>query len=391
MSQRDYYEVLGVSRTASLAEIKKAYREKAFQCHPDKNPGDPEAERKFKEVSAAYEVLSDDEKRRLYDQYGHEGLSARGYAHTFTSVDEIFSHFGDIFEGSLFEGLFGARGARRGGSRQGRRGSDLRIDLELTLEDVATGVQRKVEIEREGACTSCRGSGAKSGSAPQTCSTCRGYGQVQTSSGFFTVRRTCPRCYGEGTVISDPCKECGGSGRVAVKRELSIEVPAGVEDGNQLRIAGEGNEGTLGAPSGDLYCRIFVRRHGVFERAGRDIFLEVPVTFSDAALGARIEVPSLDGKTALQVPAGTQSGEVLKLRGKGLPSLDGYGRGDQLVRIVVETPRKLSSKARKLFEEMRELEGQKNAHPARQGFLEKIRDYLRGRGGGSTTEGTFDE
>ena len=378
MSQQDYYEVLGVSRGADASEIKKAYRSKAMQYHPDKNPGDAAAERKFKEVSEAFEVLNDGEKRQLYDQYGHEGLSSRGYSRSFSNVNDIFSQFSDIFEGSLFEGLFGGRSGSRGGGRQGHRGDDLRVDLTLTLEDVAIGVSREIELKRQGSCGTCQGSGAAPGSSPQKCGTCGGHGQVESASGFFTIRRTCPTCVGAGTTIVDRCTGCGGDGRVPVRRDLKIDVPPGVENGNQIRVVGEGDGGTNGGPSGDLYCRIFVRQHQFFERIGNDVLLEVPITFSDAALGLKLDVPSLNGDLQVSVPSGTQSGEVFRLKGKGLPSIEGRGCGHQLVRVVVETPKKVSGKAKGLFEELRELEGQKNSHPARQGFLEKIQDFLKG-------------
>lgn len=388
MSQTDYYEVLGVSRTADASEIKKAYRAKAIQFHPDKNQGDEAAEHKFKQVSEAFDVLSNDEKRRLYDQYGHEGLSSRGYRQGFSNVNDIFSHFSDIFEGSLFEGLFGGRAERAGGRQQGRRGADLRVDLRLTLEDVATGVSRTIELSRQGACQTCDGNGAKPGTSPQKCGGCGGHGQVEASSGFFTIRRTCPQCLGAGSVISERCDDCGGEGCTPTTRELKIDVPAGIEGGNQIRIVGEGDEGTMGAPAGDLYCRIFLAEHRFFERNGNDIFLEVPVTFSDAALGTKLDVPVLGGKTTVSVPSGAQSGDIIKLKGKGIPSLEGYGKGHQLVRIVVETPRKVSSKAKKLFEELRDLDGHKSSHPARQGFLEKIQDFLTGRGSRGGEDGS---
>ena len=386
MSQKDYYEVLGVPRDADAAEIKKAYRQSAMRYHPDKNPGSVEAEQKFKEVSEAFEVLSNDEKRRLYDEYGHEGLSARGYSQGFTNVNDIFSHFSDILGESLFEGLFGRRSS--GATRQARRGSDLRVNLELSLEEAATGVKRTLEIRRQGACQKCDGSGAAPGTKPRKCATCGGHGRVQSTSAIFTIQRTCPECYGAGTVIGERCGDCGGEGRVPVAREIEIEVPAGVESGNQLRYVGEGDEGTTGGPPGDLYCRISVEEHSVFARVGNDIVLEVPVTFSDAALGAKIDVPSLGGKTTVSIPAGTQSGEVIRLKGKGLPSLEGYGRGHQLVRIVVETPRKLTAQAKKLLEQLRELDNQHNSHPAKSSFLEKIQDFLKGRAGRGREEGT---
>jgi len=381
MSQKDYYEVLGVSRTADDSEIKKAYRQKAIQYHPDKNPGDAAAEEAFKEVSEAFEVLSDPQKRQIYDQYGHDGLSSRGHSQGFSNVNDIFSHFSDIFEGSLFDGLFGGGGDRSRGGRGGaRRGRDLYVDVHLTLEDVATGDKREVELERLASCGACKGSGAKPGTEPQACVQCAGYGQVEQSSGFFTVRRTCPKCLGAGKVIVDYCGECRGDGCVPNRSTEELEVPAGIDDGNQIRYTGRGDEGSGGGPAGDLYCRVFVEKHRFFERDGNDVVLEVPVTFCDAALGASLEVPSLGGKVSVNVPAGIQSGDIVRLKGKGLPSLDGSRKGHQMVRVQIETPKKLSGKAKKLLEELRELEGDKKSHPVRHGFLDKLKDYWKGLG-----------
>ena len=381
MSKRDYYEVLGVSREASSSEVKRAYREKALQYHPDKNPGDAECEAAFKEVSEAFEILSDGEKRRLYDEHGHEGLSARGFGGGFTDIGDIFSRFGDIFEGSLFEGLFGGMGDSRGAGP--RRGRDLRIDLEIALDDVLNGAQREIEIRRHRDCGTCDGSGAEPGTEPQTCVQCQGMGRVESSTGFFRVQRPCPRCHGVGSVITTPCAECDGEGRVVTSGDLEIDIPPGIHSGNQLRIPGQGDSGVKGGPAGDLYCRIAVRRHEIFERLDTDVLLEVPVTFCDAALGAELAVPTLDGEEKLSIKPGTQSSEVLRIRRKGLPELEDRGRGDrgdQLVRVIVETPRKLSAEARKLFEELRGFDSD-NGHPARQGFLDRIRDYLKGGSG----------
>ncbi|MBN1442088.1 MAG: molecular chaperone DnaJ [Planctomycetes bacterium] len=379
MAQKDYYEVLGVSRDAGEADIKRAYRQLALKYHPDKNPGDREAERAFKEVSEAFEVLVDPEKRKLYDRYGKEGLKSRGYGPQFTSVEDIFAHFGDIFGGSIFDEFFGGGRAHRRSSR-GRPGADLRVELDLSLEDVAAGATRRIELRRRAACGECGGSGAEPGSKPQTCPTCSGYGQVETSSGFFSIRRTCPRCGGEGQIILKRCAACRGEGVVSKTAELSIDVPAGIHDGNQICLRGEGEEGTLGAPAGDLYCRIRVKPHRFFRRDGDDLLCDVPITFSDAALGTKIEVPTLKGKTALTIPAGTQGGEVIVLKNKGLPRLQGFGRGALRARVMVETPRKLSREERELFERLRKLDATEGAsHPARNGFLEKLREYFKGK------------
>ena len=375
MSKRDYYEVLGIPREASDAEVKKAYRENALKYHPDKNPGDPEAEAAFKEVSEAFEILSDADKRKVYDEHGHEGLSAKGFGGGFADINDIFSRFGDIFEGSLFEGLFGGMG---GGQRDGpRRGSDLRIDLEITLDDVLKGARRTIDIRRRRDCGECDGSGAEPGTEPQTCVQCQGMGRVESSSGFFRVQRPCPRCHGVGNVIATPCGACEGEGRVVSSGEVEIEIPPGIYSGNQLRIPGQGDSGVKGGPAGDLYCRMAVRKHELFERLDDDLLLEVPVTFCDAALGAELTVPTLEGEEKLDLKPGTQSGELLRIKRKGLPDLEGRGRGNQLVKVIVETPRKLSGEAKELYESIRELNCE-NDHPARQGFLDRIRDYFKG-------------
>ncbi len=379
MPEIDYYEALGVSRSASPEEIKKAYRQLALKWHPDKNPGDASAEDRFKEIAEAYEVLCDPDRRQLYDRYGHSGLKARGYSEPhFTTVEDIFEHFSDVFEGSVFEGLFGGgrQRSRRGG---GRGGENLRVEVELSLEEVATGAQRSVEIRRQVPCEDCSGCGSRQGSKPVSCPTCRGFGQVESVQGFFSIRRACPRCHGEGAVIGDPCSRCRGEGRHQGKREVVISVPAGVHEGNQLRMHGEGDAGARGGPSGDLYCLIRERRHELFTREGDDILCEVPISFSEAALGAKVDVPTLRGKAEVTIPAGTQSGEMLRLRGQGLPSLEGGGAGSLIVRVVVETPRKLNAKMRELLDELRKAESSAS-HPARSGFFEKIKSYFKAKG-----------
>jgi molecular chaperone DnaJ len=383
MAQRDYYEVLGVAKDAPSEEIKKAYRKLALKFHPDKNAGDAAAEARFKEVSEAFEVLNDPEKRRLYDQYGHEGMRARGYAGpSFHTVEDIFAQFGDIFEGSLFESLFGqgrrqgGRSGRRRGGAGGRAGADLRIELELTFEEVAGGAQKTVELRRQARCEECGGTGARSGSRVETCPTCGGYGQVQESQGFISLRRTCPQCRGEGVYCPSPCSRCRGAGTVTQKKDLSIRIPAGVHDGNQIRLAGEGNEGVRGGPSGDLYCQILIKNHEFFERYNDDVVCEVPIGISEAVLGGRIDVPTLRGTAKVSIPPGTQSGEVLRLKGQGFPNLDGYGTGDQLIKVMVETPRKLNPRMRELFEELRQLESE-NSTPLRNRFFEKLKNYFK--------------
>ncbi len=377
MSQRDYYEILGVAKGASDSDIKKAYRKLALKHHPDKNPGDPEAEKQFKAVSEAYEVLSDPERRKLYDQYGHDGLKARGYAGpSFHSVDDIFEQFSDIFEGSIFESFFG--GGRRGRTRRGRAGrpgADLRVDLELTYEEVASGAKKRIELKRQAACENCSGSGAKPGTTVEACPTCGGHGRVQQTQGFFSIQRTCPRCGGEGIYCPSPCSACRGEGTVAAKREVIIDVPAGIHDSVQLRLAGEGNSGVRGGPAGDLYCYIHIKPHEFFERHNDDIICEVPISFAEAALGCHIEVPTLRGKAKVTVPPGTQSGEFLRLKGQGFPNIDGYGVGNQLIKIVVETPQKLTPRMRELFEQLHELDEEEHSS-RRKKFFQRLKDYF---------------
>jgi molecular chaperone DnaJ len=379
MAQKDYYEILGVAKGASEEEIKKAYRKLALKNHPDKNPGDADAERRFKEISEAYEVLSDAQKRKLYDQYGHEGMKARGYSGpSFSSVEDIFSQFSDIFEGSFFESFFGGGGRKRTrGQRRGRPGADLRIELELSFEETATGVTKKIELKKQGACGACSGSGAKAGTKIETCPTCGGYGRIQQSQGFFSIQRPCPQCSGEGVYTPQPCVQCHGAGTVPVKREVSIDIPAGVHDGNQLRLTGEGNDGARGGPSGDLYILLRLKPHEFFERHNDDILCEVPIAMSEAALGCQIEVPTLRGKTAMvTIPPGTQSGEFLRLKGQGFPNFDGYGVGNQLIKVVVETPRKLTPRMRELLEELQLIEERQN-NSQRKRFFEKLKEYFK--------------
>ncbi len=372
MSQRDYYEVLGVERSADDEEIKRAYRQLALKYHPDKNPDNPEASAMFKEVSEAYGVLSDAQKRSLYDQYGHEGLTARGSQPNFSNTDDIFRHFSDIFSDSLFEGFFG------GGRRSSRRGgANLRVQVELSLEEAATGVSRAIELRRQVECDKCGGSGSRSGNV-RPCSTCEGRGEVESVQGFFAVRRACPQCRGEGEVVEDACSTCQGEGRRAGSREVEIQIPAGVHDGNQLRVPGAGDCGARGAPPGDLYCRVRVREHPFFERIDDDILCEIPVSFADVALGAKIEVPTLLDTAKVTIPAGTQSGDILRLRGQGIPNLSGRGKGSQLIRIVVETPKKLNSKMREHFEELRALEDKvSGSQPARAAFAKRLKKHFK--------------
>lgn len=348
MSQRDYYEVLGVSQSANESELKKAYRQQALKYHPDKNPGDHEAEEKFKEASEAYDVLKDSEKRQIYDQYGHDGLKGRGFG-GFSGPEDIFSQFGDIF-GDFFGG---------GGGRGQRTGADLRLDISITFQEAAFGTEKEVEVSKHNSCDTCRGSGAKPGHNPQPCRTCRGTGQVVRAQGFFSVQSTCSDCRGSGQIITHPCNDCHGDGRVLKSKKLSINIPAGVDDGSRLRLRGEGEPGPKGAPAGDLYVIMHVAAHEYFHREGHDIHSQLTLTFSQAALGAEIQVPLLDdNKTKIiSVPAGVQTNETYRIPGGGIPQLRGHGRGDQIIHFIVETPKRLSSRQKELFKELSEIDG----------------------------------
>jgi molecular chaperone DnaJ len=367
-TKRDYYEVLGVVRTAEVEDIKKAYRQLALKNHPDKNPGDPEAEKRFKEGAEAYEVLSDQTKRQRYDRYGHAGLEGAG-VHDFRNAEDIMSAFSDIFGGGMFGDLFNQR--RRGP----RPGQDLLMKLEIELVEAARGTTKAVEVSRNEICDDCRGSGAKKGTVATTCSYCGGQGQVVQSRGFFQVATTCPACGGEGSRITDPCAKCRGTGRVPTKVQLKVDVPPGVETGMWLQLRNHGEPGDVGAPRGNLRIQIQVKRHPFFERVQNDLHCQVPISFPQAALGAQIDVPTLDGPDLLTVPRGTQSGDVLKLKGRGMPDINGRGRGDELVEVMVETPKHLSPRQEELLRELAEIEHER-VSPRRKSFFEKLRDYF---------------
>lgn len=370
--KRDYYEVLGVARTASDDELKKAYRKLAVQWHPDKNPENrAEAEERFKEVSEAYQILCDAERRARYDRFGHAAFEQGG---GFGAGFDFSAGFEDII-GDLFGDFFGTSRGGRGGRGRARRGQDLQYRLDLSFEDAARGCEQTIAIPRLVACAECGGRGARKGTQPQTCSQCRGSGQMRFQQGFFSIAKTCGTCNGQGTVIADPCPACRGGGAERRTHTLSIKVPAGVDTGSRLKLRGEGEGGSSGAPSGDLYVLIQVREHPIFVRDGNDVVCDVPVSFAQAALGTEIEVPTLDGLTKVKVPAGTQSGALLKLKGKGVPDLGGYGRGDQIVRVAVETPRKLSKRQRELLEEFARLAGEE-VHPLSKSFLEKVKSII---------------
>jgi len=345
MIKRCYYEVLGVDGSAANDEIKKSYRKLAMQYHPDRNPGDKEAEERFKEAAEAYEVLSDQEKRDIYDRYGHQGLSNSGFQ-GFSGFEDIFSSFG-----SIFEDVFGFRNGRSRSRSPARAGNDLRYDLKISFMDAAIGLARDIEVPKHEICQDCRGTGAASGTTPEACRRCQGRGQITQSSGFFSISTPCPNCRGEGHIITSPCQPCMGTGHIQTVRTVNIKIPAGVETGSRLRLRGEGEQGSHGGPNGDLYVFIHVEPHEFFERNGDDIYCRIPISFVQAALGDTIEVPTLLSAEKLKVPRGTQSGKTFRLKGKGIAHLRGYGRGDQIIETVVVTPTHLSRKQEDLLRE----------------------------------------
>jgi molecular chaperone DnaJ len=367
-TKRDFYEVLGVRREATVDEIKKSYRQLALKFHPDKNPGDSDAEKRFKEAAEAYEVLSDQTKRQRYDRYGLAGLEGAG-VHDFRSTEDIMSAFGDIFGGGLFGDLFGQR--RRGP----RPGQDLLYKLEIELIEASRGATKPIEVTRQEYCGECRGSGARKGTVATTCSYCGGQGQVVQSRGFFQVATTCPACGGEGVRVTDPCPGCRGTGRATQVAHLSVNVPAGVESGMWIQVRGQGEPGDPGAPRGNLRIQILVRKHPDFERNRNDLICQVPISFPEAALGAEIMVPTLEGPDRLTVPAGTQSGDILRIKGRGMPDINGRGRGDELVEVVVETPRHLTARQEELLRELAEIE-HASVSPRRKKFFDRLRDYF---------------
>lgn len=349
--KRDYYEILGVDRSASQDDIKQAYRKLALKFHPDRNAGDKEAESRFKEISQAYDVLSDPEKRGPYDQFGHEGL--RGFAtRDFGSFEDIFSAFSDIFgDEGLFGDLFGiGRRPRR------RKGASLRVEMEISFEEAASGCEKMIQLVRREACGKCGGSGAKPGTSPEACGACGGRGAVMRSAGLFSVQQACGRCEGTGRIVREPCGTCRGAGITREKPEIAIKIPAGIEDGTRLRMSGQGEPSPDGGSPGDLYCDIYVKAHPFFQRHGHDVVCEVPVPFAVAAMGGEIEVPTLEGRGKLKIPRGTPSGQLLRIRNAGIAGRNGRGRGDQIVRVVIDVPAKLTKRQEELLREFAELE-----------------------------------
>jgi molecular chaperone DnaJ len=367
-AKRDYYEVLGVGRSAGAEEIKKAYRKIALKSHPDRHPGDKGAEDRFKEASEAYQILCDAERRAQYDRFGHAAFEQNG---GFGGFDFSSGGFEDIF-GDIFGDFFG--GPRRGRSRT-RRGEDLRYDLEVTFEEAVFGAEKTLRVPRLATCEECKGSGSKNAAPRETCNTCHGSGQLRFQQGLFSIAKTCGQCQGQGTVLRDPCRKCSGAGAVRVQHTLSVRIPAGVDTGSRLKLRGEGETGLSGGTAGDLYVVLHVREHPLFSREGNDIVCNVPIGFTQAALGAEIDVPTPHGKVKMKVPAGTQSGNVFRLKGKGVPDVRGYGQGDALVRVVVETPKRLSSRQRELLEEFARLSGEE-VHPISKGFFDKVKEMF---------------
>ena len=372
MAKRDYYEVLGVNRDADAEAIKKAYRKLAMKHHPDRNPDDKSAEEKFKEAKEAYEILTDGQKRAAYDQYGHAGVDpsaggGRGGAGSSGFSDAFGDIFGDIF------------GQARGGSRSGvYRGADLRYNLEITLEQAARGTETKIRIPTAENCETCHGSGSKPGTQPKTCPSCEGHGQVRVQQGFFSIQQTCPKCHGTGKFIADPCGSCHGAGRIKKHKTLSVKIPAGVDEGDRIRLSGEGEPGVNGGPPGDLYVQMQVKPHAVFQRESNDLHCEMPVSFATAALGSEIDIPTLDGQAKIRIPAETQSGKVFRLRGKGIKGVRSHTHGDLMCHVVVETPVHLTERQKELLREFEaiSLKDSDRHSPRAKSWMDKVKDFF---------------
>ncbi|MBN1674144.1 MAG: molecular chaperone DnaJ [Kiritimatiellae bacterium] len=381
-SKQDYYEVLGVAKSATADEIKKAYRKLAMKYHPDKNAGDKEAEAKFKEISEAYEVLSDAQKRRQYDQFGHDGLkSAFGpggfdFARDFTHFSDLEDILGSLFGGGgIFDEFFGGGARRRRSATAPRRGADLRFDLEIEFEEAVFGSEREVTLPVNDPCADCSGTGVTPGSRKETCKHCGGRGVIVSSSGFFQVRQTCPVCSGTGEVIASPCRKCHGTGKVKTRRRLTLRIPPGVETGSRLRLGGKGEAGERGGPAGDLYVQLHVRPHDLFQRRGDDLFCEIPVPVEMAALGGEVQVPTIDGYAKLKLAPGTENGKIFRLRGKGMSSAHSYGKGDQLVQVLVEVPVRLNAAQKKLLAEFQKAQSDDN-YPTASRFKKRVEAFF---------------
>ena len=374
MSKRDLYEVLGVNRDASEEELKKAYKKLAMKHHPDRNPDNPKAEAMFKEAKEAYEILSDAEKRPAYDRYGHAGVDpqAGGGGQGFGAGANFAEAFGDIF-GDLFNGGQGGGRGRNGPYR----GADLRYNLEIGLEEAARGTETRIRVPTMETCETCSGSGAKAGTQPSTCATCDGRGQVRIQQGFFSIQQTCPRCHGNGKIITSPCPTCSGAGKTRKTKTLSVKIPAGIDEGDRIRLSGEGEAGSAGAPSGDLYVVVQIRAHPVFQREHNDLHCEMPISFSTAALGGEIEIPTLEGHAKLRIPHETQSGQVFRLRGKGIKALRGGGQGDLMCHVVVETPVKLNDRQKELLRELDSINRSDDSHnPRAKSWMDKVKEFF---------------
>jgi molecular chaperone DnaJ len=376
MSKRCYYEILGLARGAGEQDLKSAYRKLAKDCHPDANGGDKDAERKFKELSEAYEVLKDPQKRAAYDHMGHAAFEGPGRGgHGFGP--DFASSMSDIFDDLFGEFMGGRRGRQRSGGRE--RGADLRYNMDISLPEAFSGKTAQIRVPASATCTTCSGAGAKAGTRPTTCPTCAGHGKVRATQGFFTIERTCPGCQGRGEIINDPCGSCSGSGRVVEERTLSVPIPAGVEDGTKIRLAGQGEAGLRGGPAGDLYIFLSIKPHEFFQRDGADIFCRVPISMTTAALGGQIDVPTIDGeKTRVKVPEGTESGKQFRLKGKGMPVLRSKVTGDMYIQVEVETPKNLSRKQRELLESF-ERESNGETSPQSAGFFTKVKEFFEGK------------
>jgi molecular chaperone DnaJ len=369
--KRDYYEVLGVNRDATEEDIKKSYRKLAMKYHPDRNPDSKEAEEKFKEAKEAYEILSDGDKRRAYDAYGHAGVNPQ-----MGGMGEGAAGFGGFAEafGDIFSDIFGGQGRGRSSVF---RGADLRYNLEIALEQAARGTETKIRIPTMDTCETCHGTGAKPGTAPKQCETCHGAGTVRLSQGFFSIQQTCPTCHGSGKMVSDPCATCRGAGRVKKHKTLSVKIPAGVDEGDRIRLSGEGEAGVNGGPPGDLYVVIHLKEHGVFQRDGDDLHCEMPISFTQAALGGEIEIPTLDGSARIKVPPETQTGQVFRLRGKGIKGVRSSYPGDLLCEVVVETPVRLTEKQKELLRELEDINKKDARHnPRAKTFMDKVKEFF---------------